>query len=199
MDRSPKLPFPEYQFWYDAIRTNDFDTIKTELSTTDINKKDRLVNGTFVFDAILDKRESIRRLFTGVVWHLVVIKCDKKTVELFLDNGVNLHARNDNDDNVVHSMILTAAYQPDLEDDFMDKYNFLTDSVSKEDLLILLKTMNKAGFRPVEYAMYNTLPGLFRGIVLGRTSFCSKTFVHQNICHAAENWREVPGGPATLN
>ena len=67
MDRSPKLPFPEYQFWYDAIRTDDFDIIKKELNTTDINKKDALVNGTFVFDRSFDKKESIRRLSTAFV------------------------------------------------------------------------------------------------------------------------------------
>ena len=176
MDLSPKLPFLEHQFWYDAIRTNDFDIIKKELNTTDINKKDRLVNGTFVFEGSFHKKESIRRLSTSSVWHLVVIKCEKKTVKLFLDNGVNLHARNDNDDNVVHSMILTAAYQPELEDSLMDKYNFLTENICKEDLFVLLKTKNKEGFRPAEYAMYNTLPGLFQGIVLGPTLF------FENIC-----------------
>ena len=180
MDRSPKLPFPEYQFWYDAIRTDDFDIIKKELNTTDINKKDALVNGTFVFDRSFDKKESIRRLSTAFVWHLVVIKCGMKTVKLFLDNGVNLHARNDNQDNVVHSMILAAAYQPELEDSLMDKYNFLKENICKVDLFVLLKSKNKEGFRPVEYAMYNTLPGLFQGIVLGRSLFYSKTFVYKN-------------------
>ena len=103
-----------------------------------------------------------------------------KTVKLFLDNGVNLHARNDNQDNLVHSMILAAAYQPELEDSLMDKYNFLKENICKEDLFVLLKSKNKEGFRPVEYAMYNILPGLFQGIVLGRSLFYSKTFVYKN-------------------
>ena len=180
MVRSPKLPFPKYQFWYDAIRTDDFDTIKKELNTTDINKKDGLVNGTFVFDGSLDKKKSMWRLSTAFVWHLVVIKCGMKTVKLFLDNGVNIHARNNNEDNVVHSMILTAAYQPELEDSLMNKFNFLTENICKEDFFVLLKSKNKEGFRPVEYAMYNTLPGLFQGIVLGRSLFYSKTFVYKN-------------------
>ena len=62
MDRSPKLPFPEYQFWYDAIRTDDFDIIKKELNTTDINKKDALVYGTFVFDRGFDKKKGYPKI-----------------------------------------------------------------------------------------------------------------------------------------
>ena len=32
-----------------------------------------------------------------------------------------------------------------------------------------------------------------------KIQFLGHIIEHEGICHAAENWREVPGGPATLN
>ena len=168
MYQSPALSLPEYQYWYDAIRINDINTIRKELTTRDSYKKEKLVNGTFNFDGTLNKSNNvnIRRMTITVAWHLVVIKCGKEAIKLFLDNGVRTNVFNGYNDNVLHSMILTAAYQEDLEDSMIRKYHFLTENIEIDELHKLLKTQNKESFRPLEYTIHNALPGLFQGKII---------------------------------
>ncbi len=159
------LPLPEYQFWYTAIRTDNFEEIQHTLNTEKDEAKMDLLNGAFEQDATLEEtRDEIsRRLVISRVWHLVVVLCSKKTIELFMDHKVNIFSKCESGSNVIHTMILAAAFQPNIEEEMMEKYKHLMSSLSKEDKSALLMEDNDQEMRPLEFAMQNSTTGLFQG------------------------------------
>ena len=85
----------------------------------------------------------MQRIATHTIWHLVVTKCSEETIKLFLSSGVDVHIQNTYGDNVVHCMILAAAFQPELEDSLIERYTFLMHNIKKEDKFKLLLGKNK--------------------------------------------------------
>ena len=135
------LSFPEYSYWYEAIISDDVETLKNQLSINDENKIKTLLNGTFAFDDHLLEvhRKRVQEIIINNVWHLVVILCSKEAMELFLSKGVDIHATTELGNNIIHSMIIAAGCHPEHEDVLMGKYNFLMQKITKEDKLKLLR------------------------------------------------------------
>ena len=159
-DDSCVLTFPKYQFWYEAIRGDDYKILEKELQTTDAYVRHKLLNGRFHFSERLKDTTSVD-LYD--VWHLVVIFCSKETISLFITKRVDIHIKNESGDNFVNNMILAAGLQPQLEDELIDKYQFITALVGKEDRQKFLLAENKENVRPLEFAMNLATMGLFQG------------------------------------
>ena len=168
MDSSNILSFPEYSYWYEAVRNDDVDTLKRELSKNDTNKLNKLLNGTFKFDDPRQEkpRKRNQEMFVSNVWHLVVTLCSEDTIKLFLTKSVHIHSTIKCDYNIIHTMIFAAGSHPEHEDVLMKKYNFIMKNISNEDKLRLLQWYNADGMRPLDFSLHNTSPGMFTGILL---------------------------------
>ena len=135
MGDAPELNFPEYKFWYEAIKKDNIASVSSHLQTNDKCLKENLLNGKFRFDKDFDKATPVETSITksSIVWHLVVIFCSRETIKLFISKNVNLHSKNVCDYNVVHNMVLTVAFQPKYEDEMMKKYRCIMDNIKEED------------------------------------------------------------------
>ena len=166
MESSRILDYCKYKYWYEAIRSDNFNTIAKELEhCSDITERNKLLNGLFDMEAISSSSSYIKANKIGAkhVWHLVATLCSEKTIKLFLSEGVDIHVQNDLNYNVVHSMIIAAFCQPECEDKMMENYKILMDNISTESKLQLLNSKHLEGLRPLEFAMDLATTGLFQG------------------------------------
>ena len=97
---------------------------------------------------------------------MVTTLCSKQTIQLFLSKGVTISAKSNHGYNIIHSMILAAAIQPEIEDVMMDRYLFIMENVSEEERHKLLMDENNDRMRPLEFAMHNSTTGMFQGMLL---------------------------------
>ena len=95
-------------------------------------------------------------------WHLVVTLGSKDSIKLFIDKGVDIQGQSEHMYNIIHSMILAAAFDPELEDALIEKYRFIVNYISRNDTFKLLMAENDEGMRPLEFAMHNSVTGLFK-------------------------------------
>ena len=145
------------------IREESRDTIETKLNSVDEKTAKNMLNGYFENTNSRQKGSKAPTKLAYNVWHLVVIMRSEDVIKLFIDKGVYIHGENQYKYNIVHSMILAAAFEPELEDDLMIKYRFIMSKISKSDKHKLLMTENDDGMRPLEFAMHNSATGLFQG------------------------------------
>ena len=161
-----QLDFPTFEFWYEALRTDDIETMRKQLDASTDTCRNKLLNGNFCFEDSRRKNKSsyMKYLIASNVWHLVVTLCSEETIKLFIHKGVNIQSKNDFHYNIIHYMIITAAYKPEVEDRMMRSYRVIMDNVSIKDRFELLHHENNEGLRPLEFAMNIAATGLFQGI-----------------------------------
>ena len=178
------LRFPQYRDWYDAIRMDNLEEMKARLNSVEHKILIELINGSFKMENTEIKHSEISSKMALNTWHLVVTLCSEDSIKLFINNGVNIQGISKYKYNIIHSIILAAAFEPELEDALIEKYKFIVENISKDDTLKLLMAENDEGMRPLEFAMHNSLPGLFQGIV----TFSFQTFLRSisNLCKFAE-------------
>ena len=159
------LDLPKYTYWCKAIYQNDVETIKDGLRERDGILQKKLLNGKFDFTNNINQRKSDKTPNDIIdnVWHMVVTLCSEEVIKLFISKGVDLHMKTKLNHNIVHSMILAAAFQPDLEDYLMSNYQVIMGEISEEDKHMLLMTKSNEGMRPLEFAMHNAATGMFQG------------------------------------
>ena len=153
------LNFPEYEFWYIAIESDDYKVICTDLEEKDEEYRRQLLDGTFNFE--FDEKQDGTRV--SKVWHLVVSLCSTETIKLFLSKGVNLHSKGGFENNIIHTMISMSEFHPELEDIFMEKYKFIMRNITADEKFELLMSENKEKMRPLEFATHVAATGFTQG------------------------------------
>ena len=157
------LRFPRYSDRYDEIRIDNFEAMKTRLNSVEDKTVIKLINGCFEMgnSEIKDRRVSSKMALN--TWHLVVTLCSEDSIRLFIDKGVDIQGQSKYKYNIIHSMILAAAFEPELEDALIEKYRFIVENISIGDTFKLLMSENDEGMRPLEFALHNSVTGLFQG------------------------------------
>lgn len=156
------LNFPEYEFWYNAIESDDYKVICTELEEKDEEYRRQLLDGTFNFE-FNEEHDDIPIPKVSKVWHLVVSSCSKETIKLFLSKGVNLHSKDGFENNIIHTMISMSEFHPELEDIFTEKYKYTMRNITTEEKFELLMSENKEKMRPLEFATHVAATGFTQG------------------------------------
>ena len=156
------LNFPEYEFWYNAIESNDYKVISTELEKKDEEYRRQLLDGTFNFE-FDDKQDGTMITGMSKVWHLVVSLCSTETIKLFLSKGVNLHSKDGFENNIIHTLISISEFHPELEDIFKEKYKYIMRNITTEEKFELLMSENKDKMRPLEFATHVAATGFTQG------------------------------------
>ena len=72
------LNFPEYEYWYKAIESDDYKMLYTELEENDGEYRKQLLNGTFNLE-FNEEHDGIPIPTVSKAWHLVVSLCSKET------------------------------------------------------------------------------------------------------------------------
>ena len=170
------LNFPQFSDWYDVIRTDNFDAMKTRLDSVEEKTLIKLINGCFKIENTKIKDGEISSKMAENTWHLFITLGSKDSIKLFIDKGVDIQGQSEHKYNIIHSMILAAAFEPELEDALIEKYRFIVDYISKDDTFKLLMAENDEGMRPLEFAMHNSVTGLFQGIMVAYYYFLSEPF-----------------------
>ena len=156
------LNFPEYEFWYNAIESDDYRVICTELEEKDEEYRKQLLDGTFNFE-FDEKHDDTRTTRVSKVWHLVVSLCSTETIKLFLFKGVNLHSKDGFESNIIHTMISMSEFHPELEDIFMEKYKYIMINITTDEKCELLMSENNEKMRPLEFATHVAATGFTQG------------------------------------
>ncbi len=157
------LDFPSHAYWYEAIRADDKTVISKELHTTDVALRSKLMMGNFDMETLQKEgRNQNPGLIVSNAWHLAVALCSVETLDMFLARNVDIHTKDLSGYNIIHTMILTAAFEPESEDILIEKYWHIVDAISTADKKKLL-LYSKDGMRPLEFAMHNATTGLFQG------------------------------------
>ena len=156
------LNFPEYEFWYNAIESDDYKVISTELEEKDEEYRRQLLDGTFNFE-FDDKQDGTRITRVSKVWHSVVSLCSTETIKLFLSKGVNLHSKDGFENNIINTMISMSEFHPELEDIFMEKYKCIIRNITSDEKFEHLMSENKDKMRPLEFAIHVAATGFTQG------------------------------------
>ena len=162
-DDVPLLRLSEFRFWYQAIKKDNKEVLSRSLETTDQDIQQKLLNGNFDFGETSMESDQNFMTKSCPVWHLVVAFGSQETIQFFISKGVNVFVRSEIKYNVIHNIILTAAFEPQCEDVMIEKFKFIMKNIKEEDKIKLLFAENNNGMRPVEMAMELSATGLFQG------------------------------------
>ena len=162
-DHGPLLSLSEFRFWYQAIKEDNKDVLSSSLETTDHDLQEKLLNGNFDFGETFIESNQNYITKSYPVWHLAVAFCSMDTIKFFISKGVNKFVKNEIKYNVIHNIILAAAFEPQCEDVMIEKFRFIIQNIKEEEKIKLLFAENDNGMRPVEMAMELSTTGLFQG------------------------------------
>ena len=107
------LSFPQYSDWYDVIRIDNLEAMKSRLDSVEDKTVIKLINGCFKIENTRIKDGEISSKMAQNTWHLVVTLCSKDSIKLFIDKGVDIQGQSKHMYNIIHSMILAAAFDPE--------------------------------------------------------------------------------------
>ena len=155
------LSMAEHKDLYDAIIKDDVQEVYYILDSYSTLKK-RVLSGKFDISLKSGNRNGSEPDITNV-WHLVATLCSQDMVLFWLKEGVDIFAKDGLKYNVLHSMILASALEPEMEDQHIKNYKVLTQNITTEEKRALLMEENNDKMRPLEFAMHMATTGLFQG------------------------------------
>ncbi len=178
---SPKvdenLPIKTYQWWLDAIVTDNDNLVRTTLEKKDhIYIKQILLNGYFEFPVseVVLHDDLSQKYAVCKPWFLAAVFGAEKTLAIFIENGVNIQQRDNIGNNVFHSLVMTAHLSPKKENQLQRVYVVLTQILPLPELKVALMAENKLGLRPLEYASHLATYNLFLTIMCTRDVYLIK-------------------------
>ena len=90
------LNFPQYSDWYDVIRIDNLEAMKTMLDSVEDKTLIKLINGCFKIENTKIKNGEISSKMAQNTWHLVVTLGSKDSIKLFVDKGVDIQSQSEN-------------------------------------------------------------------------------------------------------
>ncbi len=151
------MDIEKYQFWFDALRSNNEDTVLATLNQSDKEETDRLLNGWFK----CDDDEKLHKIFTEArssnfsitrPFILAGVSGSYDTLACLLQQGADPHCREEGDHNLLHSMVLISHCFPQQEEDQARWYGRCSKILGNERMALLLRGENSDGLRPLELA-----------------------------------------------
>ncbi len=159
------------QQWLQLIRANDYEEAVALLQ--EFEDLQELINGRFYTRPKFSSEGMASK--TGVVltdhrnpvpWWLMVARCtSQKLIQLFLENNVNVNDTDDNGNNFIHTLVTTAALNPQQEERCCLTLQKLINKLDKTSSPAMLMQENNQGLRPVEMAAKDECWKLFQSIM----------------------------------
>lgn len=156
------LPLPEFGFWLDAIRSNNFEEVSKIINAAgDDVTRSHLLNGSFrhltesVWSVVCD-RVMFCRPFVVAAVHGCVEVC-----EVLLTNGADVLVAEAKGYNVVHCLCCAVFYRPTGEQTLVRVFRRLIQLLPSEDVVRLLRSREtEGGLRPLEFSIHTGTLGL---------------------------------------
>ncbi len=147
----------EYQFWFDALRNNNEDTVVATLNQSDSDEKHRMLNGWFKYSDDKNLQDFLthtkRSNFdTTRPFILAGVSGSHETLACLLQNGADPYCLEEGDHNLLHSMVLISNCFPQQEEDQARWYSKSAKILGNEQMALLLRGENADGLRPLELA-----------------------------------------------
>ena len=160
-ERSMCLKFEENKEWFEAILSDDNNTVEYMLQNCEIKQKEKYLNGYFEFvknnlpvkncACELDKSEN----FTfSHCWLMAVAFGSGNVVETFIRYGYNVLTTDGNGRNAIHCLIYICFMRKDCENEMLETLKLIAKNVSSSIMNDLLLQEDQDGLRPLEYALH---------------------------------------------
>ena len=182
------LPMDRYEAYYTAIVSDHVHAVDEALSTCSPREKDRMLNGHFVYETIAKasghKHEIRKNVDVYRPLGVATAAASVSVLQYLIDNHADVMYTENDDNNVMHVLILTSEVYPEMEDRFLAAYRLLCKKIPRDDLVQLLLAENQSGIRPVELAAergsYQILEAIFetRGVYLTKIQNVGVTSYH---------------------
>ena len=148
----------KYEFWFQAIKHDDDDTVKCTLMSPISNvEKDRFLNGTFQLrEDIPTSTAGIQKRFTRP-FILAAVFGSLRVCGVMIQNGVDVYSQEANKNNVLHCLVWAALLNRKQEGDIVSTFKKLCKILPQTDILNLLKGEQENGLRPLELAVQHRM------------------------------------------
>ena len=146
----------EYKFWLEALENDDFSTVESTLSESEPTERQLLLNGRFNVEKISsrtvvgDRGRDCVRLTRP--WNICAARGSHAAMTVMLSYGVDVHQKDDRNNNVLHTLVLVAYLEPTLEAKMEETYSYVEKLLDKGTLKELLFSENHHNYRPLELA-----------------------------------------------
>jgi hypothetical protein len=148
------MPISEFRVWFDAIRSNDTETISTILEELGEDERHRILNAPFAYNVQSWKSSDVE---LGNLFFLPTILAAAfqavDALELLHEKGASIYSRDVGGHNIIHALCQLSSFIPSQEANYVQIYELILkltkDPVAWKRLLV---TENEAGLRPLELA-----------------------------------------------
>ena len=148
---------------FNALKYCEISKITEILDKVEQKEKNKLLNGTFKLDSTVHTSLS-KTLQITKPWTLAVIYSSNEIVEYLFNQGICILEQDFNKNNCIHLMCYAAHLNAAPEQFFQDRFHFLRQLLSQNDLETLLMQENRIGLRPLELAGHLGTMALFLDI-----------------------------------
>lgn len=148
------MPISEFRVWFDAIRSNDIETISIILEELGEEDRHRILNAPFAYNVQSWKSSDVE---LGNLFFLPTILAAAfqavEALELMLEKGASIFSRDVGGHNIIHALCQLSSFIPSQEGNYVEIYGLVL-KLAKEPVAWkrLLFTENEAGLRPLELA-----------------------------------------------
>ena len=181
------LQLPTYQFWYDAIASDNIKTIKDVLEALDSKEQIyKLIHGRFTRPKkFYNNFNNIEKISTDCFvvetpFCLAMAYGANDTILEFMDHGVDVAIQDHSGNNCVHVLIITAFFKPEDEEKLRKTFCMFQQNICNGLLKELLMQENDSGFRPLELAADLAVFGFFQDIFESPVYITNE--LHDGIC-----------------
>ena len=150
--------------WFEIIYQNNEEEAKTLLAAATREKRDLMLNGNFDFGEI-DACSNEWSYTTRKPLFLAAIFGSTEVLKLFDIYEANFCQVDEEQNNVVHSLISMCFSEPKYEGRCIAVFNVIMETISLENKKILLLSENRDGLRPLELAAHYSCLKFFKAIL----------------------------------
>ena len=160
-EQSMCLKVEENKEWFEAILSDEKNTVELMLQNCQAEQKEKYLNGYFKFvksnlpvkncSCALDKSKKF--IFSNC-WLMAVAFGSGSVVESFIHHGCNVLTTDDNGRNAIHCLIYMCFMRRDCENEMLKMLRLITKNVSSSVMNDLLLQEDQDGLRPLEYGLH---------------------------------------------
>ena len=150
------LSLTEHAYWFDAIKIDDDVAVRRHLSSCNSEVKGNLLNGEFNFFHLEEVSHfsapayRLRRPFS-----LAAAFGSLRVCQAMIQYGVDVCSTEADGCNVFHCLVCIVFMQENLEEKVIESFRNLSKILPSKTLLDLMKTEEKHGLRPLEFAVHH--------------------------------------------
>ena len=163
-----------FLFWIEALKNDQSNVVREILEKSPPGARNVLLNGTFCYSKYCEEYlkysvQACKNIIEGTKWFhplILLVSCRAmKSLQIVLGgpykNITDVFLRDDGNANIIHALILSSQ-STNMEDGFIEIYNYIMSAVDLETKKSLLFQENKSGLRPLELAVTSAQFGLCR-------------------------------------